>query len=215
MKKTEGHTENVYPKFLDNKPCGKDLFHGESHTNIANKIIDILQSKNDIQIIGLDGCWGSGKSNIIEIMKDKLNPERFRVFIYDAWGHKEDFKRRSILEELTTFLTGKYVYNKKEYDSILTGENWKKDQQTLLGIKRETETISMPKLSLGIIISVLAIVLTPMLELLSTAIENKFGKLCVILSPIFALFVLVIFNLGKLYFKNKDKEKDKKARFLL
>lgn len=211
MKKTEGHTENVYPKFLDNKPCGKDLFHGESHTNIANKIIDILQSKNDIQIIGLDGCWGSGKSNIIEIMKDKLNPERFRVFIYDAWGHKEDFKRRSILEELTTFLTGKYVYNKKEYDSILTGENWKKDQQTLLGIKRETETISIPKLSLGIIISVLAIVLTPMLELLSTAIENKFGKLCVILSPIIALFVLVIFNLGKLCFKNKDKEKDKKG----
>lgn len=205
MKKAEGHIENVYPKFLDNKPCGKDLFHGESHTNIANKIIDILQSKNDIQIIGLDGCWGSGKSNIIEIMKDKLNPERFRVFVYDAWGHKEDFKRRSILEELTTFLTGKYVYDKKEYDSILTGENWKKDQQTLLGIKRETETISMPKLSLGIIISVLAIVLTPILELLSTEIENKYWKLCVMLIPIFALIIFIVGTLIKLWINNKGK----------
>ena len=44
MKKTEGHTENVYPKFLDNKPCGQDLFHGGAHTNIANKIAQIVQS---------------------------------------------------------------------------------------------------------------------------------------------------------------------------
>ena len=205
MKKAEGHIENVYPKFLDNKPCGKDLFHGESHTNIANKIIDILQSKNDIQIIGLDGCWGSGKSNIIEIMKDKLNPRQVRIFIYDAWGHKEDFKRRSILEELTTFLTGKYVHNQKEYDSILIGENWEKDKQALLGIKRETETISMPKLSLGIIISVLAIILTPILELLSTEIENIYGKVFVMLIPILALLFLLIVNFVK-HLTNKDEK---------
>lgn len=205
MKKTEGHTENVYPKFLDNKPCGQDLFHGGAHTNIANKIAQIVQSKNGIQIIGLDGCWGSGKSNIIEIIKDKLNPRQFRIFIYDAWGHKEDFKRRSILEELTTFLTGKYVHNQKEYDSILIGENWEKDKQALLGIKRETETISMPKLSLGIIISVLAIILTPILELLSTEIENIYGKVFVMLIPILALLFLLIVNFVK-HLTNKDKK---------
>ena len=204
MIKATGHTENIYPKYLDIKPCGQDLFHGGAHTNIANKIAQIVQSKNGIQIIGLDGCWGSGKSNIIEIIKDKLNPRQFRIFIYDAWGHKEDFKRRSILEELTTFLTGKYVHNQKEYDSILIGENWEKDKQAVLGIKRETETISMPKLSLGIIISVLAIILTPILELLSTEIENIYGKVFVMLIPILALLFLLIDNFVK-HLPNKDK----------
>ena len=52
MKKTEGHTENVYPKFLDNKPCGKTTyccyFDRDDNTNIIyNDIVKTCKVKQN------------------------------------------------------------------------------------------------------------------------------------------------------------------------
>lgn len=88
--------------FLDNKPLGKDLFEGKSQERIAKVIIDIVKD-DKFKVIGIDGGWGTGKSNLVKIVDDQLPKHKF--FLYDVWGHQEDEQRKSILVELTDFIT--------------------------------------------------------------------------------------------------------------
>src|ERR1700741_1351653 len=96
------------PKFIDNTPQGTDLFEGKSQERVAENIVKVLINNDKGQIIGIEGEWGSGKSNLIEIIRKKLiatDSGKYHFFIYDAWGHQEDLQRRSLLEEITSFLT--------------------------------------------------------------------------------------------------------------
>ena len=105
--------EITYPKFLDNKPCKEDLFEGKSHETIAQKIANLIE-KDQAKVIGIDGGWGSGKSNMIHLIESKLDNKKYHFFIYDAWGFQTDFQRRSILENLTGFLIDEKHILKKE-----------------------------------------------------------------------------------------------------
>ena len=102
-----------YPRFIPDKPTGDDVFEGQSQTNLANNICKYIRSNDSAssrergqmpRIIGLEGKWGSGKSNVVENIKKHLNGEGYHTFTYDAWGHQEDLQRRSILETLTNDL---------------------------------------------------------------------------------------------------------------
>ena len=119
MKKTEGHTENVYPKFLDNKPCGKDLFESKSHEQIALQIANLLQGNTSIHAIGIDGGWGSGKSNLVELIKNNLDKQKYHFLIYDAWGYQTDFQRRSILENITSDLIDNQLIAREKWNGRL------------------------------------------------------------------------------------------------
>ena len=55
------------------------------------------------RIIGIEGIWGSGKSNVVKMLERELSDDYY-FFEYDAWGHQEDLQRRSILELLTSKL---------------------------------------------------------------------------------------------------------------
>ncbi|MFB2600607.1 hypothetical protein ACE04B_00835 [Rhizobium phaseoli] len=67
-------------KLFDEKPSQQDLFDGQNHSNLAEKISSILAMK-DINTIGLDGCLGSGKSTVLSIIKDKLKGNEKITFI--------------------------------------------------------------------------------------------------------------------------------------
>ena len=57
---------NNYPKYLDNKPIGEDQFEGQSHKRIATSIAEHIKNKsNALRVLGIEGEWGSGKSNIM------------------------------------------------------------------------------------------------------------------------------------------------------
>ena len=90
-------------EYLSDRPEGVDLFLSKSHEKIACAIADLIKNSKE-KIIGLEGEWGSGKSNVVEIIKNKLK-DTHHVFIYDAWGHQEDLQRRSFLEELNKDIT--------------------------------------------------------------------------------------------------------------
>ena len=53
-------------------------------------------------VIGLFGAWGSGKSTIINFLKDKSRG--FKIFVFDSWSHKDDFIKRAFLLKLAKFL---------------------------------------------------------------------------------------------------------------
>jgi hypothetical protein len=189
MDKKVKKQENEYPRFLDNKPCGQDLFEGKSHESVAQNIANIIVS-NKASIIGIDGGWGSGKSNMVDLIKKKLDPNKFHFFIYDAWGHQEDLQRRSILEELTDRLTNG---DKKDIGAkgVLDNKKWGRKLKELLSRRREVETKTIPKLSCGIILTVLAIVVTPILDIVSTNIQSAFWKTFIVCIPLGLLLLLL------------------------
>lgn len=165
MSMSEKENKNSFPKFIIDKPEGKDLFEGQSQNRIAENIKQFIveNSNSTRRVIGIDGEWGSGKSNVIEILKTKLK-EGFYFFIFDAWGHQEDLKRRSILEELLNKLVN--------VDKILSGKSknkktWEEELKELLARKKETVQKTVPKISPALVLSLLAILFLPV---------SKFGS---------------------------------------
>ncbi len=97
-----------YPQFISNGPCGEDLFAGKAHQRIAERIAHQLLPPHGPHVIGLDGSWGSGKSNIIRMIEGIIHRkswERALLLMYNVWGHQSDSLCRSILDELTELLT--------------------------------------------------------------------------------------------------------------
>ncbi len=138
--------------FIDNEPLGEDLFEGKGQDRISDVIVEII-TNDRFKVIGIDGGWGTGKSNLVGIIDKKLPNHHF--FIYDVWGHQEDEQRKAILVELTEYINdekNRLVSNKKEWDKNLI---------TLLANTKETTTINQPYLSIGFIFSLLSIVYIP------------------------------------------------------
>ena len=99
-------------KLIKNKPCNEDLFEGRSHERLAEVIAKHIKNDGYRGLIGIDGGWGSGKSNLVGIIETKLNKDitddkKYHFFTYDAWAHQNDLPRRTILEEMIEFLTSK------------------------------------------------------------------------------------------------------------
>jgi len=184
--------ENNYPKYIDNKPIGYDQFEGKSHERIASSIAKHIKDKyNSLRIIGIEGEWGSGKSNIIELIRNKLK-ETHHIYIYDAWGHQEDSHRRAFLEEMTEELIQEKVLAEKTKYEDLDGKDkyitWKEKIKFLLARKRVTNKKTIPKLSIGIIIIGIVLILTPIFTLVADILFDKntewWKKLLLPLSPI-------------------------------
>lgn len=131
-----------FPKFISNKPCGKDLFKGGSQNKVAVNIVDHI--KNDdthTRLFGIDGEWGSGKSNVVGIIENKL-ADSHHVYIYDAWGHQEYLQRKSFLEELTENLIENDCLKERTTYTDLTGVShdctWKEKLTFLLSRKKNS-----------------------------------------------------------------------------
>lgn len=160
-------------KLLSNAPLGEDLFEGKSQELIADAIVEQLeqnanQRDPDLhhQMIGIEGSWGSGKSNLVEIVKKKLTEKNqkttFHFFTYDVWGHQEDLQRKAILEELVNDL----VENKIVATSTKKNNerNWKERVKNITGTFTEITRRQIPSFSLSIFLCVLAIIITPICE---------------------------------------------------
>ena len=72
---TKLQSKQQYPRFIQNKPCGIDKFDGGSQERLAKTIArhfcqnDLLDEECTLpRIIGIEGIWGSGKSNVETII---------------------------------------------------------------------------------------------------------------------------------------------------
>ncbi len=194
------------PQFIDINPCGKDLFESGSQKRTAESIVShIKEGADTLKLIGLDGEYGSGKSNVISIIKSELKGTH-HVFVYEAWSHQEDLQRRSFLEELT---------NDLEQHKLFKSGKWAEKLKSLLAKKKETKTITVPRLSPSIIISFFVVVLLPVAKVISDAATSEGTKLWIAGSPfILGLIVWLIgacidrekFNLANLLYIYKDKD---------
>lgn len=159
--KNTNQTNVDYPRLLDNQPCGEDLFASKSHEKIAIQIAKLLQDKS-VHAIGIDGGWGSGKSNLIELIKKQLEDSQCHFLVYDSWGYQTDFQRRSILENITADL----IDNK-----LISKDKWNGRLLQLLSRKRTVGAKVIrglnPIAKVGGILAILIPIIFPLISLIS------------------------------------------------
>ena len=180
-----------FPRLIPNRPCNKDLFEGNAHDNLAKAIAEIINSPENVSMIGIDGGWGSGKSNLVGMVSNHLNAigeeggEIYHFFTYDVWGHQNDLPRRSILEELTTDLVSGET-------PILEEDKWKEKRDNLLSKKRNTKSKIVPKINYVIIAASVLIILTPFISTISSIFNRQWANITLAVLPYFIIIGLVI-----------------------
>ncbi|WP_449031553.1 P-loop NTPase fold protein [Prevotella histicola] len=179
-----------YPHFLQNAPCGEDLFEGKSHETIAKNIKKLIMSNDTCRVIGIDGGWGSGKSNLIKLVKKQLEEDtdtkgKYHIFEYDAWGFQTDLQRRSILENLTSFIVTKFP--------DLDKKKWEGRLYKLLSRKRSAGAKTVKELSaISKVASVLSI-LSPLFFILLKFIN--YSTTIYVYSVLFTFTLFIIYKL--------------------
>ncbi len=188
-------------KLLSKVPCNDDLFEGGAHRKLAIEISDEIRNDDNCTIIGIDGGWGSGKSNLVGMIQKELsmgsNGGKFHFFTYDAWGHQTDLQRRTILEELTSDLV-------KGQTPILNENSWKDSLENLLAKKKHTTTKTIPAIGIGTIVSLFSILLTPFVTHLASLVSVEWLKQAVLVIPYVAAYGFFGY---RHYRKMKDKYK--------
>lgn len=161
--------EENYPHFIVDKPLGEDFFEGQSQSklteNISNYILKVDNKNTNKEslprIIGIEGSWGSGKSNVVTKLDNKLKNLSYYIFTYDTWSHQEDLQRRSILETLTNRLIQDKVLQGEVSIKMRNGKlhtaKWSDQLQMLLSNKTTTITKSIPKFSWTAILGILLV----------------------------------------------------------
>lgn len=130
--------QNNYPKFLSRIAKGVDKLEGGSQENLAKVISQVIkENKIEKKVIGLEGEWGSGKSNLIKIIQSQLG-KNYHTFIFDSWGSQEDLTRKSFLEQLINELFLKEFLTEKE--------KWKDLKNRLLSNTSTTHTQKFPQI---------------------------------------------------------------------
>ena len=211
-------TQVKYPRFVSNQPCGVDIFLGKSQERIAKAISEhikleeqktknIKEGEKEIcvpHIIGVEGSWGSGKSNLIKIIKENNLKDSHYFFEYDTWGHQEDLQRRSFLEALTNNLVDDEILTGTSQVELKNGElknvTWRKKLDYLLARKFETETEQYPKIGYGIIIAFFTAISLPIFHYIASVSNNKtYWGTIIVSTPI--LVSLIVWGIKA--YKNK------------
>lgn len=94
-------TERVRIKLFSDRPLTADKEREVrfGHLDIAANLQNILLNCPVPFTIGLFGKWGSGKTTILNVLKDKLKREKIAVVDFDVWKHEGDALRRTFLKE--------------------------------------------------------------------------------------------------------------------
>ncbi len=91
-------------KFISNRCTDDDKLANHPHESVANSLFDLLRNHPEIEnpVIGLEGSWGSGKSQVIHILQRLVREENldndYKFINYDIWSVQEDLTRKSFLD---------------------------------------------------------------------------------------------------------------------
>lgn len=98
-------------RLLSDEPASSDAFG--SHERLAGALAELVAKETGGRAIALEGSWGSGKSSVINFLKQCLDnrsdSSQYGVFVFDTWAHRGDPLRRSFLEELVAYVEGKWI----------------------------------------------------------------------------------------------------------
>ena len=82
-------------RLIRDVPATEDAFG--PHLELAATLHAIIDSEEGGCAVGLEGTWGSGKSTVVQLLKERLPG---CLFVFDAWSHEGDPLRRVFIEQL-------------------------------------------------------------------------------------------------------------------
>ncbi|MCE9623346.1 MAG: KAP family NTPase [Actinomycetia bacterium] len=182
---------------LADEPSKTDDFDAKAHGKVADAIADLIETESGGKVIGLEGSWGSGKSTVIELLRDRLHSDGLErrsdvlPIVFDAWAHQGDPLRRTFLDK---------VVDEFARSDWLDAKTAQKFRSALSGRVTRTNTRTTARLSLEGRLSSAAAILIPLGVVLAS---NQFhtlhrpalySGLALLLGP---LFVVAGFALTK------------------
>lgn len=91
-------------KLLHEEVSNRDLLPDKTHEHAADTLYRVINDNPEKGVtIGVEGTWGSGKSTVIELLKNKIisnEKNKTLFFLFDAWAHEGDPLRRFFLESI-------------------------------------------------------------------------------------------------------------------
>lgn len=115
------NNNNYSFEILSDTVSDRDLFEHKTHEKSADVLYEVVKKSQNMDItIGLEGVWGSGKSTVINMFKNKVMQDNKDVlfFMFDTWAHKDDPLRKIFLESLIQDLKSKNQEIKPGLDKI-------------------------------------------------------------------------------------------------
>lgn len=80
-------------------PTTEDIIDGKSHNNISIKIAETLM-RDDVNIIGINGPLGSGKSTVIKLLDKNLPEDRFQFINFDAELYQQGSTKKALITKI-------------------------------------------------------------------------------------------------------------------
>jgi hypothetical protein len=109
-------------RLISDAPTREDAF---GHSRVADAIAELITTESGAKCIGLNGSWGSGKSSVVELLRERLQRigrGKIDIFVFDAWAHQGDPLRRSFLEQLVSRLIDiKWLNNPTHWEETREG----------------------------------------------------------------------------------------------
>ena len=180
--------------YLPTWPTGEDLSGLKPQKAISKAIVKhIVDYDNEHadggimpRVIGLEGKWGSGKSNVIkQLSEDELLKDNYLVIEFDAWAYQEDEYRISLMEHITNKLSQHQPKKVKEYNKLLIETLSKKEHE---------ETTFEPKVSGFLICLLITIAFTSLFGfLLEKYPDTELYRWCRLLFVVAPWIVLAIY----------------------
>lgn len=186
-----------YPRYISTNPTGEDLLDGKSQEKISKAIADHIfyidslpeghkWTPNMPRVIGVEGKWGCGKSNVLNHLQfnDLLKEPKYKFFVYDAWANQEDLQRRTILEQITSYLiehgllTDKVKVRlqkadeKNNFHTVEEDVSWREKLDLLMAKRVKNITRSVTPLNMEFKLLMLTLAITPILITLMNALKN-------------------------------------------
>lgn len=219
-----------YPHFIPDKPAGKDCFEGLSQERLAHSVCDyvrMVDAKPDKKgaaenamprILGMEGGWGSGKSNVVRMVSNELEAEGYHTFVYDAWGHQEDLQRRSILETMTGSLIQDKVLQGEVEIQLRNGkphkDTWMNQLSLLLSNKTTTIKHSVPHLTGAAVWGICLVAAFAVLTVISGILIEKVCCFPVWVAIIMDLLPIIIGLVISKYYRYKDGNWDRTLKLI-
>ncbi|AGN85293.1 P-loop NTPase fold protein [Enterobacter sp. R4-368] len=80
-------------------PSTEDIIDGNSHNNISIKIADTLM-RDDVNIVGINGPLGSGKSTVIKLLEKNLPNGNFQFINFDAELYQQGSTKKALITKI-------------------------------------------------------------------------------------------------------------------
>jgi len=103
--------------FLTEAPSKEDRFNSKSHQLVADSIVNVFENKPDVHIVGLEGNLGSGKSTVIELIKDKPECKSYKFFVFDVEQHHCSSTKKAFISLFSDWILG--FCGKEKVDSVV------------------------------------------------------------------------------------------------